>query len=225
MAASRARLLVVVVLAALPLTAACQILIGLDGYDKVDASADAATDAAPDADADAPDVSLPDAFYKPTAWADSRMPNPSFDSGIDALFNTVSYVELLDASTDVSVPFAVRDTTDGGPNRTWLKVPSAAPYGTEAEAESYCGSRGATIGGKWRLPTRIELVSLIDFTRAPAIDPLFLQAAQRFWTASAYRPYNPKLGLQYWTVDFASGVVRPSTATLPCYALCVADAQ
>lgn len=228
MAASRTRLLVACLLAALPLTAACQQILGLDQYEKADAAADAGADADADVpDADVPDVSLPDAFYKPTAWADSLMPNPSFDSGSDALFNTVSYLELLDASIpDASVRFAIRDTTAGGPNRTWLKTPSSSSFATEALAETYCGSLGATIGGKWRLPTRIELVALIDFTRTPAIDPLFLESAKVFWTSSPYRPYDPKLGLQYWTVNFGDPPsVRPSSGQIPYFSLCVADTQ
>jgi Protein of unknown function (DUF1566) len=55
---------------------------------------------------------------------------------------------------------------------------------THAQALDYCAGRG----GRWRLPTRIELVSLVDFTvpqQGPTINPAFPDTPQTvFWTSS-----------------------------------------
>ena len=56
----------------------------------------------------------------------------------------------------------------------------------------------------WRLPTRIELVSLVDFSRRdPAIDPDVFQDtfAGPFWTASLVSG-DPSAR---WVVDFSVG--------------------
>ncbi len=53
----------------------------------------------------------------------------------------------------------------------WQQSPSGT-Y-TNSEAHGYC--ENLTLGGydDWRVPTRIELVSIIDWTRSPATDPAF----------------------------------------------------
>ena len=206
--------------------AACDLVLGLDKYEKVEAGGtDAAADVAVDADAGGDAQALPDAITKAAFWADTRMPNPKFDSGLNANLNTVSYVDISDGGT----AFAVRDDTDAGPRRTWLKTSSPTAHKTEEAAQAYCVGLGAVIGGDWRLPTRIELVTLIDFTQpalAPSIDPRFeLNGITRLWTVSAYRPYDPQKGVQYWTVDFGAGRVLESngpTSNESYGALCVA---
>jgi hypothetical protein len=61
-------------------------------------------------------------------------------------------------------------------------------------------------GDGWRLPTRIELASLVDFTTAgPAISASFTQApSKRFWTSSL-AAYQPNAA---WGVDFETGAVH-----------------
>jgi len=220
MAASRH--LLVGLFAALPLAAACQLVLNLDQYQKVDGGDDASPDGLVGSDAGSgQDGALPDAFYKPAAWATERMPNPAFDSGTDANFNTVSYQVLKD---DGGTPVAVHDATKSGPNRTWLTTSSAAT--TEQAAEAYCAAR-TELGKTWRLPTRIELVALIDFTPASPnfIDTSLFNLSQvTLWTSSVYRPYDPDAGLLYWTVDFKAGAVAPSIGSTQSYgALCVLD--
>src|SRR5690606_34797912 len=74
------------------------------------------------------------------------------------------------ASYDTSQPDVVVDNVTG---LMWQREPSESqPY---EDAASYCGDLATGGFCDWRLPTRIELVSLVDFTREnPAIDPVFL---------------------------------------------------
>jgi hypothetical protein len=53
----------------------------------------------------------------------------------------------------------------------WQQSPSGS-Y-TNGEAQSYCGQ--LSLGGHddWRVPTRIELISIIDWTRSPTTDTVF----------------------------------------------------
>jgi len=69
----------------------------------------------------------------------------------------------------------------------WERVFDNTTY-TRPQAMLYCD--GLTLGGytDWRIPTYIELLSLVDFTRgSPAIDPVAFPStpAQTFWTTSA----------------------------------------
>ena len=64
----------------------------------------------------------------------------------------------------------------------------------------------AALGGHtdWRLPTRAELVSLVDDTRYdPAIDPLFSCQSNDYWSATTYQ-FNPSYA---WYVYFYDGYV------------------
>jgi hypothetical protein len=74
---------------------------------------------------------------------------------------------------------------------------------TQAQAATYC----AGLGGAWRLPTRIELVSLVDFTVAypgVMIDHTHFPntPSKTFWTSSTTAG-APSYG---WIVGFDSGV-------------------
>ena len=75
------------------------------------------------------------------------------------------------------------------------------------EAKAYCRrpELEEELGtGPWRLPTKIELESLVDLTAMPAFDPLFeTYPTDFFWSASPFpNPDGLKLA---WAVDFSEG--------------------
>lgn len=80
----------------------------------------------------------------------SRLPNP-------AKYDTSQSAVVIDDVTGLMW------SRTGSPIDEELSFDGAVSYCAESEAGGYCD---------WRLPTRIELVSLVDFTRAaPAINP------------------------------------------------------
>lgn len=93
-------------------------------------------------------------------WANWSMPHPP-SSGLSPA-----------ARYDTSQPDVVIDSVTGlmwsreaSPIDEEFSFEGAVDYCAESEAGGFCD---------WRLPTRIELVSLVDFTRTrPAIDPVF----------------------------------------------------
>lgn len=80
----------------------------------------------------------------------------------------------------MTYPGCQSDTSFGGHFCTW------------EESKRYCASAdvAAALGGDgWRLPTKIELESLIDETRFPALDTTAFSGARTdsyFWTSSRY---------------------------------------
>ncbi len=120
-------------------------------------------------------------------WSQTPMPNPA-ESGLP---NAVTYETQTHTVTDNITGFV------------WQRE---APHDdmTWSEAASYCRQLDLGDGSTWRLPSRIELVSLVDFTRAsPAMDEGAFPGAPGgwFWTAS------PSAGAhnQAWAVDFSGG--------------------
>ncbi len=74
------------------------------------------------------------------------------------------------------------------------------------QAQSYCATLELDGKSNWRLPTRIELVSIVDYSAAdPAIDASVFPAtpSNQFWTSS---PSVVATG-QAWTVNFNYGFV------------------
>jgi hypothetical protein len=54
----------------------------------------------------------------------------------------------------------------------WQQVESSTSY-TNADAITYCASLSLGGNSDWRVPTRVEVSSIMDWTRSPAIDAAF----------------------------------------------------
>lgn len=102
--------------------------------------------------------------------------------------------------------FEVRDETvlQRATGLEWQREPGASPVTWEEAAAACAGSKLA--GGGWRLPTRIELQGLVDYSRSgPAIDSAAFPGTPGayFWSASPAL-WNHD---QPWAVSFADGDV------------------
>ncbi|MGC4120706.1 MAG: DUF1566 domain-containing protein [Myxococcales bacterium] len=94
-------------------------------------------------------------------------------------------------------------TIDNLTTLTWQRTSPASTY-TWADATNYCS--GLSLAGltDWRLPTQIELASIVDVSRAnPAINTsVFPQTtSDRFWSASSLAGSSSKA----WYVEFYYG--------------------
>jgi len=113
------------------------------------------------------------------------------------------------ASYDTSVADVVTDNVTG---LMWQRTLSIASV-VWSEASSYCEDLSLAGHSDWRLPTRIELVSLIDVTRSnPSIDPVAFPntPSALFWTSS---PMAGDPGLA-WSVYFGYGGTGQSPVDL-----------
>jgi hypothetical protein len=87
---------------------------------------------------------------------------------------------------------------------------------TYSQAVSQCAALPAGAYGAWRVPSRSELFSLVDFTRGnPAIDPSYFPAtpAVSFWSSSQQGTGNHQYiyfltGEAYWSADTGTLRVR-----------------
>jgi hypothetical protein len=223
MVASRSLAAVAVCAAFALALVACDALLGLGSYENVacafdcsDAAQEAAqatagdagegggvvTDSGSDADAEAGIVVIPDSGWPvPTAhelWAHWPMPNPDAAAGPDAAFlpNPMTY----DAGAgDGGGPVVVDVVT----RLSWSRQAQTAT--TYDDAWKACLS----LGNAWRVPTRIELVSLIDFTQpsgSPTVDPTVFPSVKALltWTSSAVA--GDAAPPSTWTVDFTTGL-------------------
>jgi hypothetical protein len=96
----------------------------------------------------------------------------------------------------------VTDTTTG---LLWQKAYQQTL--SQPMAIAYC--QGLSLAGHcdWRLPTRIELGTLVDYTKSagPMIDTTFQSSANGFWTAS---PVAASPSTNAWLVNFSVGLVE-----------------
>jgi hypothetical protein len=206
----------------LPVLAACSGLIGLDEFQKGECPGARCGDGGgidvinplppppppPNFEAGPP----PGDGAAPVSWAKWKMPN----YGEAGLPNLPTYT--------------VADAGDGGvvtDNITGLvwQQSTQTPV-TFEDALGVCHA-------PWRLPKRIELVTLIDYSAGaigskPFIDTTFFPgvSTERVWTSSEVRdpivPFSsgaPDAG--YWAVGFDNGLVSPQIHTLKASVLCV----
>lgn len=179
---------------------ACNALIGLDSFDKTDCpGAHCAFDVVVDADGavDANEAASPTPGASPVSWAQWPMPNYGSDSdgGAQLVPRPTSYVQETDGT--------VLDTT----TKLGWRVGTRGLAVGYAQALPECQK----LGPEWRLPKRIELVTLLDHTRpasSPTIDSAAFHDVVRlaYWTSSEVRPFVPTAP-QYWAVDFGAGAV------------------
>jgi len=93
--------------------------------------------------------------------------------------------------------------TDGATGLMWEKTGAAATMSQPA-AIAYCATM-ATTGGHndWRLPAKIELLSIVDYERwNPSMNPIFTRAASDvYWSSVPYAATSSSA----WAVNFGYG--------------------
>jgi hypothetical protein len=129
------------------------------------------------------------------AWADWPMPNPP-SSGLP---NPQTY----DFSRKAGI---VLDTVTG---LEWQRALDGGAYAW-SDAPAYCA--GLTLdGGGFRVPSRIELLSIVDFTQSgPLIDSRAFPdtPSEYFWTSSPVVADSSK----GWSVHFGFGTIIASAS-------------
>jgi hypothetical protein len=99
---------------------------------------------------------------------------------------------------------------DANTGLTWMKTPLS---GGSYNANALCQC-------PWRPPQRIELLSIVDYTRSmPAVDTTYFNiGSQKIWSATLYALYTNRA----WDVDFTDGsLVTDSTTYGSANVLCV----
>jgi len=136
---------------------------------------------------DAPPDGPPDSAVCGTQgvdWADWPMPNDPGSGRPHPMSYTATATTVIDDVTGL----------------VWQRNAAPATYNW-ADAQSYCSS--LQLEGKcWRLPHRIELVSIINYAIAnPATDPIFGTPIDQYWSASI--PAGSPA--EAWTLNFMAG--------------------
>ncbi len=182
----------------------CNSLLSLDGYSGVaDGGTDGSVgglDGAVDA---AGDVVVPPGV-RPASWPKWIMPNEP-DAGV------VNPAEYGTVGNDVTIK--VTSASAGVLTFSQVIVPAA----TFAAAVGKCRAG-------YRLPTRIELVTLLDYrpNRSSVLPAGFSPISGLLWTSSIRRPAaNP---IQHWFVNAATGAVVASPER-DASVVCIVDVQ
>lgn len=123
------------------------------------------------------------------------------------------------ASYDTKAAGVVVDNVTG---LMWQAVASSSTFSWPA-AKDHCAA--LVLGGfsDWRLPSRIELISIVDYTIAkpgPVIDTTAFPGAPNviFWTASPEALYG---GSRAWYVEFDNGFAFTDSSSTAYSARCV----
>lgn len=188
---------------------ASDVGLGSDASDAMEAAA------LPDAPFDAPSLV--------SEWAQWPMPNPVAPIAPDAA-TMLPFPMAFAASADGGMAFDAGGEGDASTvYDTVTKLTWASSVVAAATLNVAVDTCSAMTGGAFHVPTRIQLVSLIDFTRAPlTIDTTIFHgvASGALWTSSpVIKPPTGPTGA-YWTLDFSTGL--PSNTATGVAVLCVA---
>lgn len=201
---------------ALPLVVACNSIIGLSDFEKGECPGarcsdgggfpDQLVDGGPDVLADVrADVKGAD----PVSWA--KWPMPNYGEAGPGLPLT-SPPLVADKANGV--------VTDPTTKLVWRSSLVSGDF-SASEADAKCQ---ALPNGPWRAPKRIELVTLLDYSKPEFVDSdKFVDLKNfRVWTTSEVRPFTPGDPNQaYWTVNFDNGMVEPRRGSGAAKVLCV----
>ena len=217
MARSRTRRAIVTLAAMTPLLAACNAILGISDFSKGEcagggdcvgtSSSSGGFDGGQDAPADAPITVIDARGVDPVSWAQWKMPNypTQADSGPN-----VNLENLTNGSDEVH---------DVITDLTWRKVKTDEhALLSWDKAKGFCEGKGAG----YRLPTRIELVTILNLDPAqPNVraNAFFELQPATYWTTSLERTINPQtsalqISTKHWVVNF-----DPSSGGQPIYRL------
>lgn len=136
------------------------------------------------------------------------------ESGFDRNWSTW-WIHGLDA-------FPANYTPDGDvvcDNDTALCWP-VSPFDTPVswkDAEATCSNLRVGNSDRWRVPTRIELLSIVAFGFTPTFKSYFTGPATDYWTATPYVE-DPSAA---WSIDFARGQPYPAASAEAHHVRCV----
>jgi len=152
-------------------------------------------------------------YQPPSEFIYARWPMPNPASA--GLANPASYTDNGDGTV-----------TDDVTKLVWQKSVTSSQAYSWCDAINYCAT--LTLAGRtWRLPTRIELLSLVDFTRGnPAINTTAfpgVPGGKYHWTSSPWVVSQIATKPQYsWIVNFSEGLTsNAGDRTQAEYARCV----
>jgi len=129
---------------------------------------------------------------EPNAWASWPLPDPAATTGAHARAFTLSNEVATDSLTQLA----------------WQRHTPSETF-TWQEAEQYCACLSLEGHDDWHLPSRMELVSIVDYRKQdPSLDAAAFPDTpfEWFWSAS------PVAGdTRYWYVAFFDGDTHAST--------------
>jgi hypothetical protein len=144
------------------------------------------------------------------SWAQWPMPNAPAPSGVP---NAARCVVDPDAGT----------VTDQITQLVWQQTPTDSsgdplPAANQPQAVSYCAELRLAGFDDWRLPTLIELESIVDYSKAPASNPVWFPDTGYdigYWSSNGG-------GASFWDIYFAYGNAGVNVGdTLTNYYRCV----
>jgi hypothetical protein len=134
-------------------------------------------------------------------WAEWPMPNMAVDSG--GAPNIASYTDNGDGS--------ISDNITG---LMWQKDPTTDGW---ADGINYCATLNLAGHADWRMPSFIELLSLVDYNSSPTLNQTYFPKVNDYvWSSTLTGGSTDRIGL-----DPSEGQVFESNLTFPAQVLCV----
>lgn len=217
---------------------ACVLVYGACSTARLGPIDGSASEPAPDAEAD-PEVD-PDAdpVDGGRGIVDARADAPRADAGSDAQASVWPCRPSVDAGGALDREWATGPLPPASPpagtyaleaktvcDRTtlleWERAVGSDPR-TWDDAKAYCDSLLLDGASDWRLPTRIELLSIVDFGRKePSIDPVAFPdtPSDAFWSSTLM--FNVFNDPNAYLVVFDRGHAAPFTKAEPLFVRCV----
>ena len=139
------------------------------------------------------------------------------------LFRSYKCVDCSDNVTRFSKDSSLNIVIDDLEDIIW-DLNNADRYQAWSIQDNFCRtsfSAGQYGVGNWRLPTKTELISLVDNSSSPKILNTFLDDTYEFpyWTGTVDENNSEK----YYVVNFSDGSLTTKSKTLPSYVRCVMD--
>ena len=124
---------------------------------------------------------------------------------------TRSYVDNDNGTITDNLTRLIWQQEDDNSTRTW------------DDAQTYCSDLDLGDSTAWRVPTKHELESILDYSKKdPAIDPIFIDTSLNdFWTTNVYLSDS----LYAWVVGFRTGYSNYRVKTDAYYVRCIHSAD
>ncbi|MDP2816022.1 MAG: DUF1566 domain-containing protein, partial [Rectinemataceae bacterium] len=164
------------------------------------------------------DVDIPTGTYRLPDTGQTQSYTNTYGEDHDYIGNQPSYTDNHNGTVTDNNTGLMWQQAGLGQSYNWYRAAGVYDASYNPTTQNVCREQGTGGYSDWRLPTKKELVSIVDYGRYyPSINPVFTSIASNYWSSTTCASYSNYA----WGVSFGYGYVGSPSKLYYNYVRCV----